>query len=101
MHVVEQKLDDILATLQPLVVEWQDDVAWRVIAEIEAISPKPSYTVADIQAILDKHFDDGMLILRLFLGLSKDPFTAAIHEALGGSGAGVTRYRADKLAFID
>lgn len=101
MQVVAQKLDDILATLQPLIVEWQDDVAWRVITEIEAIPPKPAFTVEDVQAILDKRFEDGMLILRLFLGLSKDLFTAAIQEALGGSGAGVMRYRANRKAFVD
>ena len=101
MQVVAQKLDDILATLQPLIVEWQDDVAWRVITEIEAIPPKPAFTVEDVQAILDKRFEDGMLILRLFLGLSKDLFTAAIQEALGGSRAGVMRYRANRKAFVD
>ncbi len=101
MQVVAQKLEDILATLRPLTVEWQDDVAWRVILEIEAIPPKPLFTVADVQAILDKHFEDGMLILRLFLGLSKDLFIAAVQEALGGVGAGVMRYRANKTAFVD
>src|SRR6266513_3103442 len=100
MQVVAQKLDDILATLQPLIVEWQDDVAWRVIAEIEAIPPKLAYTISDVQVILDKHFDDGLLIIRLFLGLSKDLFTAAIQEAVGGSGAGVQRYRADTPAYL-
>lgn len=101
MQVVAQRLDDILASLQPLTVEWQDDVAKRVIAEIEAIPPKRSYSAADVQAILDKHFDDGLLILRLFLGLSKDLFTSAIQEALGGGSTGVKRYLADRPAFLD
>lgn len=101
MQVVAQKLDEILATLQPLIVEWQDDVAKRVIAEIEAIPPKPSYSVTDLQVILDKHFDDGILIIRLFLGLSKDLFTPAIQETLGGGPAGVKRYLADRPVFLD
>ena len=36
MEVIAQKLDDILASLQPLTVEWQDDTARRVIELLKA-----------------------------------------------------------------
>lgn len=62
MQVVVQKLDDILASLQPLTVDWQDDISRRVIAEIETMPVKTTYVAADVQAILDRHFDDGLLI---------------------------------------
>ena len=101
MQVVAQKLDDILASLRPLTVEWQDDTSRRVIAEIEAMPAKKTYAAADVEAILDKHFDDGLLICRLFLGLSKDQFTGALRTALGDAGSGVKRYRVDRAKFIE
>lgn len=101
MKVVAQHVDDILAALSPLKVEWQDDTARRVIARLEKFQKKKIYTASDVQAILDVHFDDGLLICRLFLALSKDDFTAALKAALGGAGAGVTRYRGNKAGFVD
>jgi DpnII restriction endonuclease len=101
MKVVAQRLDDILGALQPLKVEWQDDVARRVIARLEKFPRKKVYSAADIQGILDLNFDDGLLICRLFLALSKDDFTAALKGALGGAGSGIKRYHADKSKFID
>lgn len=101
MKVVAQRLDDILGALQPLKVEWQDDVARRVIARLEKFPRRKVYSAADIQRILDLNFDDGLLICRLFLALSKDDFTAALKGALGGAGSGIKRYQADKSKFID
>jgi hypothetical protein len=101
MKVVAQKLDDILAALRPLRVEWQDDTARRVIIRLGKMPRKKLYDSADIEALLDKHFDDGLLISRLFLALSKDEFSAALKGALGGGPTGITRYRADKSQFIE
>jgi hypothetical protein len=72
MQVVAQNLDDILAGLQPLTVDWQDDISRRVIAEIEVMAVKKVYTPDDVRILLDKEFDDALLICRLFLGLSKE-----------------------------
>lgn len=44
MKVIAQKLDDILAALGPLKVEWQDDTARRVIARLEKLPRKKIYT---------------------------------------------------------
>jgi hypothetical protein len=101
MEVLDQDINDILSSLQPLTVDWQDDISRRVIAEIEALPIKKAYTVADVQRILDKHFDDGLLICRLFLGLSKDQFMPALRTALDTVSAGVTLYRKDKNTFLD
>lgn len=101
MKVVAQNLDDILAALGPLKVEWQDEIARRVIARLENFRRKKVYTAKDVQKILDVHFDDGLLICRLFLALSKDEFTAALKNALGGAGSGITRFRANKAEFVD
>ena len=51
MEFIAQSLEDVLATLRPLVVEWQDDTARRVIAEIEALPVKSSYTVSDLKEV--------------------------------------------------
>jgi hypothetical protein len=101
MKVVAQKLDDILAALSPLKVEWQDETSRRVIARLEKLPRKKLYTVDDIGEMLDMHFDDGLLIARLFLALSKDEFTAVLKGALGSAASGITRYRANKAEFID
>lgn len=101
MQLVAQDLDEIIATLQPLKVEWQDDTARRVISEIEAMHGKSAHAIADVEEILDKNFKDGLLICRVFLGLSKDQFTADIKDALKGTPAGITRYKQDKASFLD
>jgi hypothetical protein len=101
MRVIAQKLEEILAALKPLKVEWQDDTAKRVIARLERLRHKKIYSKDDVQKLLDAHFDDGLLISRLFLAMSKDEFSAALRKELGGEGSGITRYRARKGEFID
>ena len=66
MERIAQKLDDILASLQALTVEWQDDTARRVIEILKRLRVKKAYTTADVRALLDKHFEDGMLICSAF-----------------------------------
>jgi hypothetical protein len=68
---------------------------------LEKLPRKKLYTVDDIGEMLDMHFDDGLLIARLFLALSKDEFTAVLKGALGSAASGITRYRANKAEFID
>lgn len=101
MQFIAQNLDDILRTLRPLVVEWQDDTSRRVIAEIEALPVKPSYTASDIRRLLDINFNDGLLICRLFLGLSKDQFSGVLREALKDGGQGILRYRKSPDLFLE
>ena len=101
MERIAQKLDDILTSLQALTVEWEDDTARRVIERLKRLRVKKAYTTADVKALLDKHFEDGMLIVRLFLGLSKDQFTSTFKAIREGQGIGVTSYRAHPDAFIE
>ena len=96
-----QTLEDILGRLSPLEVDWQDDTAKRVVERLRAFPLKPTYTEDDIKAVLaDGVFDDSALILRTFLGLSKDQFTARLSEELGPGGTGVMRMNADPEAFV-
>lgn len=101
MEFVVQNIDDIVANLSPLTVEWKDDIAQRVIAEIEAMPVKSAYDIADVQGLLDKHFNDGLLICRLFLGLSKDQFTGTLQEAMKDKGHGVVSYRRNQNVFLE
>ncbi|HWL82735.1 MAG TPA: DpnII family type II restriction endonuclease [Roseomonas sp.] len=105
MRVVTQTLDELLGSLRPLTVDWADDVAHRVIDRMKALPVKDTYTDEDVAAILEggkplnkltsADFDDGLLIVRLFLGLSKDQFTGVLTDALGPGGSGLKRYKAD------
>lgn len=100
MEVIVQKLDDILHSLRPLTVEWKDDTARRVIDQLQALPVKKAYTIDDVKALLNKDFEDGILICRLFLGVSKDQFVSILRGVRGEAGIGVKAYRADRDTFI-
>lgn len=110
MRVIAQTLNELLETLRPLVVEWQDDVAHRVVERLKGYAVKSIYTEADVKNILEngkptqkltsKEFDDGLLIIRLFLGLSKDQFSGLLADALGPGGSGLNRYKANPSGFL-
>jgi hypothetical protein len=101
MEVIVQKLDDILDSLRPLTVEWKDDTARRVIKRLQALPVKKAYTIDDVKALLNGDFDDGILICRLFLGVSKDQFVSVLRGIRGDAGIGVKSYRANRDAFIE
>jgi len=101
MEFIAQRLDDIVASLRPLTVEWKDETARRVIDQLQAFRIKPTYTTDDVRGLLDGNFDDGVLICRLFLGLSKDQFITTLREARGDKGIGVKAYRDDVDVFIE
>jgi hypothetical protein len=101
MEVIAQKLDDIIDSLRPLTVEWKDDTARRVIDRLKALPVKKAYAIEDVKALLDGNFDDGILICRLFLGISKDEFVSVLRGIRGDAGIGVKSYRANRDAFID
>src|SRR5580704_4960361 len=101
MEFIAQRLEDIVASLRPLAVEWKDETARRVIDQLQTFAIKPIYTVDDVRGLLDGDFDDGVLICRLFLGLSKDQFITTLREARGDEGIGVKAYREDAESFLE
>jgi hypothetical protein len=100
MEIIAQKLDDIVDSLQPLTVEWKDDTAQRVIDRLKSFPVKNAYTAEDVKALLDENFDDGILIFRLFMGLSKDQFVSVLRGIREEKGIGVKSYDADPERFI-
>lgn len=101
MQPVDQTLDEVIDSLSPLNVDWMDEVASSAIARLAAIPRRDTYTRADVEELLDGNFEEGILCARLFLALSKDSMTTELKAQLGTGGIGVTRYLADKAAFVD
>jgi hypothetical protein len=101
MEVVDQTLDDLVANLSPLSVEWMDDIAAQAIAKLTIIPVKESYSRADIAQLLEGNFEEGILCCRLFLAFSKDTMDGELRDALGRGGIGVRRYQTEPEAFLD
>ena len=100
MQIVRQKVEDILGSLRHLEVDWQDATAIHVMERLRNMPVKAAYTISDVQALLDSDFDEGILVCRLFMGLSKDQFTARLRSARGSAGIGVKSYHADHDGFL-
>jgi hypothetical protein len=101
MQVIDQTLDDVVASLSPLDVEWMDEMAANAIAKLSAMPKKETYTRDDVAALLNSNFDEGILCARLFLALSKDSMEAALRQELGSGGIGVKRFQADQTKFLE
>lgn len=101
MKLIKQTLSSILKNLGELEVDWKDDAAKFVIKYLENMSIKTQYSDQDIKDILSDKFEEGILICRLFLGLSKDSFTSALNKQLGPGGAGINRFKKEEDKFIE
>lgn len=116
METLTQTVGGILGALTAIDVDWQDPVAISVVARLKSLPLKEAYSDEDILALFEdcktlaeltaKDIDEGLLVARLFLGLSKDQFSAAFADALGSppagqpGGAGLKRYKADRAGFL-
>lgn len=101
MERKKQTLAEIVKELSPLATDWEDETSIKVIEAIEEISPKTNYSLEDVELLLDDDFKIGILIVRLFLGISDDDMETSLKELLGTGGTGVNRYKSDKRAFMD
>jgi len=98
VQVAKQDLEEILTALSPLDVQWQDDKALKAIALMAEIPEKAAYERADVQALLERDFEHGLLLLRMFLGIGKDRFVADLRAQAGGPGA--QAFRTDPEGFV-
>ena len=101
MEFIAQELDDIVDSLKALTVDWKDETARRVIGRLKKFPVKKAYAIADVKVLLDENFDDGILILRLFLGFSKDQFVSVLRGIRDKKGIGVQSYRANPESFVE
>lgn len=100
MQQKDQTLEEVVDSLSPLTVDWMDETAASAIARLTDIARKKSYGRADIAALLDGNFEEGILCARLFLALSKDTMEADLKRELGTGGIGVKRYLANPDDFL-
>lgn len=100
MRVPDQSLDEILGALTELEANWEDTTSTRVVARLREIPIKGAYTESDLRELLDEDVEDGKLIVRLFLGQSKDEFETAMRERLP-QGTGSKSYGANPQRFIE
>jgi hypothetical protein len=111
MKRYRQRLDELLAQLAPVDTSWLDAHAEAVIERLKQVPRKKAYTRADLARLFDverrtgnirpkEHFDASLTVVRLFLDLSKDEFTAALRERLG-AGMGITRLKREPGSFLD
>lgn len=100
MRIADQTLDEILVSLTELEAAWQDATSSRVIDLLRSFPSKTSYDAEDLRRLLGADFEDGKLVVRLFLGLSKDELETALQAQLP-SGTGITAYRAAPDRYLD
>ena len=95
-----QTLEEVLNSLSPLETGWEDETSKRAIETLESLPVRSVYTLDDVGDLLKTDFDIGILVVRLFLGLSKDDMETNLAEVLG-SGIGVKRFQADSKKYLE
>lgn len=96
-----QTLEEILSKLSPIQSDWRDPLATSVMEILDGIEEKDSYTIGDLKAILDKDFEAGVTLLRLFLDLSKDELTALLRDSRTALGPRSKTFRSDPAGYLD
>ena len=100
MKQEKQSIEQILLNLGPMEVEWEDETALHVITKLNDLPIKTTYSREDIICLLESDFTEGSLILRLFLGLSKDNYEAQLQTLLGKGGIGVKKFQKSSDEYI-
>lgn len=100
MQVQTQDLDELLGTLSPLKIEWEDDVSKKVSQFLESFPIKDAYSADDVATYLADDFEAGSLLVRSFLGLSKDNYVAELKGLLGAGGNGAKGFKANKKQYL-
>ncbi len=86
MQIVEQKLEDITASLTTLEAPWQDEHAVKVIELVQGIPVKASYSDEDLAALFEQpgSFRAGFTAAQLFpLGYFEDELQDRLGAILG------------------
>jgi hypothetical protein len=73
---------DILSALSAVETDWLDEHANAVLALVETIPERGTYTADDLLSLLRSDFRAGETTIRLVLGVSADEFRTAIRDAL-------------------
>jgi len=81
-------------------VDWLDPTASRIIERIVSLPLKSAYDSTDLTLLLSGDFEDGKLICRLFLGLSKDEFETLLIHHLGPGKTGITSFKRNRDSYL-
>lgn len=95
-----QTFDEIISKLSPIQSEWRDDLASSVMDLLESVEQRGSYTTEDLRHLLDKDFKAGMILIQLFLDLSKDELVGSLRDSLPQGAIGIKAYQSDPEAFL-
>lgn len=95
-----QTFEEVISQLSPIESKWEDDFARSVLEILERLPAKDRYTPEDVQELLEKNFDAGLTLVRLFLDLAKDELQVLLRDALPGRGIGVKAFQADPSGYI-
>lgn len=101
MEFHSQSIEDLLGALSPLDIEWEDETSKKVTAKLEAFPRKSAYKAEDVVPYLAEDFETGSLLVRLFLGLSKDSYQAELRGLIGSSGIGVKSFSNNRGKYLE
>jgi hypothetical protein len=100
MQIVEQKLEDITGALTTLEAPWQDEHAVKVMALIQSIPIKDTYTDKDVASLFEGDFRTGFTVAQLFLGISKDEFQDRLGATVGSGNIGAKFLAQNRNAYL-
>ncbi len=89
-----QTFEEIISSLSRIESAWKDDHAESVMDLLAGIEEKTSYTTEDLRQLLDRDYEAGMTLIRLFLDLSKDELVGSLRDVEAGA------YRKDSQRFL-
>src|SRR4051812_16236367 len=89
-----QTFEEIISSLSRIESAWKDDHAQSVMDLLDGIEEKASYTTGDLHRLLDRDYEAGMTLIRLFLDLSKDELVGSLRDVEAGA------YRKDPERFL-
>jgi len=95
-----QRYEEIVKKLAAVGASATDAFSETVTAFIRAFPVKAVYEDEDVRSLLADDFDAAITAFRLFLGQSKDEFTAALKKELGNHGIGIKSFRAEPARFL-
>jgi hypothetical protein len=101
-----QTLNEILGKLSLVETSWCDEHAEAVIRKLHELVVKPAYNRDDLVEMFRidqtsrREFDATLTVVRLFLDLSKDEFTAELRDRLG-KGNGIKKVQSDPNHFFE
>lgn len=101
MQILNQKLEDITGALTTLEAPWQDEHAVKVMALVQNIPIKETYTDEDIAALFEGNFRRGFTVAQLFLGISKDEFQDRLGAIIGRENIGSKSFAKNRSAYLE